>query len=77
MLAEQRVWTNHENRKLTAGVKRVKDGKGQFVAPGGKVFVYEISQLCAEDQAFLAKAIEEHAAALRQLQKDYPWLELE
>ncbi len=76
-VTEQRVWTNHEDRKLTATVKAVKDGKGQFVAPGGKVFVLEISQLCADDQAFLKKAIEEHAAALRQLQFDYPWLKLE
>lgn len=77
IVAERRVWTNQENRKLEAAVKRVKDGKGEFVAPGGKVFVIEISQLCADDQAFLKKAIDEHAAALRQLQNDYPWLELE
>lgn len=76
-VTEQRVWTNHEDRKLTATVKAVKDGKGQFVAPGGKVFVLEISQLCADDQAFLKKAIEEHSAVLRQLQFDYPWLKFE
>lgn len=76
VVAPLREWTNQDNRKLTASVNRVEAGRGQFVEPGGRVFTYEIDQLCADDRAFLAKAIEEHAVALRRLQEDYPWLEL-
>ncbi|MGI9239762.1 MAG: hypothetical protein ACR2RV_03115 [Verrucomicrobiales bacterium] len=58
-------------------MKSVKDGKGEFVAPGGKLFTYEVSQLSEGDQSFLKKAMEKHAETLRQLRYDYPWLDLE
>lgn len=76
-LAEEREWTNSQGKKLLATLRAVKDGAGQFVSPKGKVFSYAIDNLCEEDQVFVREAIEKHAATVKQLRKDYPWLKLD
>ena len=73
----EREWTNADGRKMTALLSKVKDGKGLFVPSKGKQFVYEISKLSDADQKYIKKLLEDHEKAVKQLKKDYPWLELD
>lgn len=78
--AKEREWTDLQNRKMTARLKQVKDGKALFVPPAkakGKPFVFEISKLSLDDQTFIKDAVEAYEKAVKELKKDYPWLKFE
>jgi len=76
LVAENRSWKNAEGRAMEASLKAVKEGKGQFVSPKGKIHVIDLDKLSAEDQKFVEEAVEVYEKEVRRLRKEYPWLEL-
>ena len=75
--AASREWTNSDGKKMTATLKQVKEGKGQFVSAKGKVFVYDLEKLSDADQEFIKEAQEKYDKEVAQLKKDYPWLKFD
>ena len=64
-LADERVWTNTEGKEVTARLRSVTTGKGNFTLPDGSPFVYEIEKLIEEDRAFIEKGSQRMAEAGR------------
>jgi hypothetical protein len=73
----ERVWTNAENKEMTAVLESVEGGKGVFVRPGGKKFTYDIQNLSPADQGFIRDALLAHAKVLEQLRRDHPGQKLD
>jgi len=71
-LAAERVWTSGGGVEVTATLKSVVSGKGNFIRSNGKPFTYEIEKLIEADQEFVKRALEEHEKLMRILRRDHP-----
>ena len=71
-LTGEQVWTNAENKELTATLKSVSDGKGYFVRADGTKFTYDLKNLSEENQTLIKDAVEKRAKLIEQLKRANP-----